>query len=185
MPRAKTFLCALCSSTHKSKKSSPDTNIRLGFNRTSIGRRHIHIDLFSEHIFAYLFKSETTFSYNPLQRKYQCYFEGVGGGQKLGLLLNYSNWDTKYHKNGRTRGYVCMNNSDEKYKIKFLWRENKLQQESYEFLCGSLVGEFYVTSGDFIEHEFSNPTLQSENAMLGLPLEFNYSIHSFIEFLTM
>ena len=123
----------------------------LGFNRTSIGHRRIHIDLFPEHIFVHLFKNEITFNYNPLQRKYQCYFEGVEGGQRLGLLLNYFNWDTKNHNNEWTRGYICLNNIDRQHKIKFLWRENKLQQNSREFLCGSLVGEFYVASGDFIE----------------------------------
>ena len=187
MPRAKPFLCSLCSTTCVSKKAiqahmrtshhnnkiiphyntfPTKSNIelnkyqdgiiflinkRLGFNRTSIGRRRIHIDLFPEHIFVYLFKNEITFNYNPLQRKYQCYFEGVEGGQRLCLLLNYSNWDTKNHNNGRTRGYICLNNIDGQHKIKFLWRENKLQQNSREFLCGSLVGEFYVASGDFIE----------------------------------
>jgi len=56
-------------------------NKRLGFNRTSIGRRRIHIDLFLEHIFVHLFKNEITFNYNPLQQKYQCYFEGVEVGK--------------------------------------------------------------------------------------------------------
>src|SRR5256885_4287880 len=116
MPRAKPFLCSLCSTTCVSKKaiqahirtshrnnkiiphyytfpieSNTDLNNyrngiiflinkQLGFNRTSIGHRRIHIDIFSEHIFVYLFKNEKTFNYNPLQRKYQCYFEGVEGG---------------------------------------------------------------------------------------------------------
>ena len=124
---------------------------RLGFNRASIGRRRVHIDLFPEHVFVYLFKNERTFNYNPLQRKYQCSFEGVEGGQRLGLLLNYSNWDIKNHNNGRTRGYVLLNNANGSHKIKFSWSENKLQQNSREFLCGSLVCEFQVDSVDFIE----------------------------------
>jgi hypothetical protein len=117
----------------------------------SISRHHIHIDLFPEHVFVHLFKNERTFNYNPLQRKYQCSFEGVEGGQRLGLLLNYSDWDIKNHNNGRTRGYVVLNNANSSYKIKFSWHENKLQQNSHEFLCGTFTSEFYVDSGDFVE----------------------------------
>src|SRR5687768_4535382 len=80
---------------------------------------------------------------NPLQRKYQCSFEGMEGGQRLGLLLNYSDWDIKNHNNGRTRGYVVLNNANSSHKIKFLWCENKLQQNLHEFLCGTFTSEFY------------------------------------------
>ena len=44
----------------------------LGFNRHSIGKKHISIDEFSENVFLSLFENETNFKYIPSQRKYQC-----------------------------------------------------------------------------------------------------------------
>src|SRR6185436_8957962 len=61
----------------------------LGFNRHSIGRKHITINAFPESIFLTLFENEDNFKYIPSQRKYQCILEGVVGGEKLKSILKY------------------------------------------------------------------------------------------------
>ena len=44
----------------------------LGFNRHSIGKKHITIDAFPESVFLSLFENDASFKYIPSQRKYLC-----------------------------------------------------------------------------------------------------------------
>ncbi|RHZ84756.1 hypothetical protein Glove_76g6 [Diversispora epigaea] len=70
----------------------------LGFNRHSIGKKHIVIDAFSESVFLSLFENENSFKYIPSQRKYQCILEGAVGGEILKSILKY---DQEWKENDR------------------------------------------------------------------------------------
>ncbi|CAG8826044.1 5805_t:CDS:2 [Gigaspora margarita] len=60
-----------------------------GFNRHSIGKKHITIDAFPDNVFLSLFENEENFKYMPSQQKYQCVLEGTGGEEKLKRIFKY------------------------------------------------------------------------------------------------
>jgi hypothetical protein len=124
---------------------------RLGFSRHSIGKRNVTVDTFPENIFVYLFKNEETFKYSPTQRKYQCEFEGASGEVKLKNILGYDFWNVRNNPHTNTKGYILLEDYNNKYKIKFTWSQTVLKENNREFILSKMSCNFTTESGEFID----------------------------------
>ncbi|GES87249.1 hypothetical protein GLOIN_2v1780679 [Rhizophagus clarus] len=61
---------------------------KLGFSRHAVGKKHLTIETFPEHVFVYLFKDEETFKYSPSIHKYQCYFDRFSEATRLNQIFH-------------------------------------------------------------------------------------------------
>ncbi|CAG8767536.1 34027_t:CDS:1, partial [Gigaspora margarita] len=145
----------LCKSSGDTLSFYQDTVIiclknSLGFNRHSIGKKHITINAFSENVFLTLFENEENFKYMPSQRKYQCVLEGTRGKEKLKCIFKYD--EIIFHEDINTsiRGYILFENNDSQYKITFSWIQKEHKENNRFFLTGTLLINFIANSGEFI-----------------------------------
>jgi hypothetical protein len=122
----------------------------LGFNRHSIGKKHITIDAFPESVFLSLFENEDSFKYIPSQRKYQCVLEGAAGEKKLKSIFKYDDIIFCENINTSTRGYILFEDNDGQYKITFNWKQKERKENNRLFLTGTLLINFVTNSGEFI-----------------------------------
>lgn len=122
----------------------------LGFNRHSIGKKHISIDAFPENVFLSLFENESNFKYIPSQRKYQCVLEGVGGEERLKDIFKYDQIIFRENTNSSTQGYILFEDNDGQYKVIFSWKQKELKENTRLFLSGTLSINFIANSGEFI-----------------------------------
>ncbi|RIB21927.1 hypothetical protein C2G38_2175265 [Gigaspora rosea] len=122
----------------------------LGFNRHSIGKKHITIDAFPENVFLSLFENEENFKYIPSQRKYQCVLEGTEGEEKLKRIFKYDEIIFCEDINTSTRGCILFKNNDGQYKITFSWMQKERKENNQLFLTGTLLINFIANSGEFI-----------------------------------
>ena len=122
----------------------------LGFNRHAIGKKHITIDAFPENVFLYLFENEDSFKYIPSLRKYQCTFEGSVGEERLKNIFKYDEIIFRENTSTSTRGYILFEDSDDKYKATFSWKQREWKENNRLFLTGALLINFITDSGEFI-----------------------------------
>ncbi|CAG8663301.1 2929_t:CDS:2, partial [Scutellospora calospora] len=80
---------------------------RLGFNRHATDTKQVSIHAFPENIFVFLFESEPSFHYSPVQRKYFCFFQGEASDQRLKQLINYNNWNSQLEFKENNRIFQC------------------------------------------------------------------------------
>lgn len=123
----------------------------LGFNRHAIGKKHIAIDAFPESVYLSLFENEDSFRYIPSQRKYQCTFEGAIGGERLKSIFKYNEIVFRENASTSTRGYILFEDIDGQYKATFGWKQKEWKENSRLFLTGTLLINFIVNSGEFID----------------------------------
>ncbi|RHZ79327.1 hypothetical protein Glove_149g100 [Diversispora epigaea] len=95
----------------------------LGFNRHSIGKKHIVIDAFPE---------------------------SVVGGEILKSILKYDQVIFCENKNTLTKGYILLEDNDGQYKLTFIWRQKEWKENDRLFLTGILSINFITNSGGFI-----------------------------------
>ncbi|GES86280.1 hypothetical protein GLOIN_2v1842188 [Rhizophagus clarus] len=100
---------------------------RLGFSRHAVGKKHLSIETFPQHVFVYLFKNEETFKYSPARHKYQCHFEGLG--------------------------YVLLEDYENKYQVKFTWNQTILTENNREFVLGRMSCNFVTDSKEFQKND--------------------------------
>ncbi|PKC67847.1 hypothetical protein RhiirA1_457938 [Rhizophagus irregularis] len=124
---------------------------KLGFSRHAIGKKHLSIETFPENVFVYLFKDEETFRYSPAKRKYQCYFEGFSGATRLKQIFQYDHWDFRQHPLTNTKGYVLLEDYENKYQVKFTWSQTILSENNREFVLGKMSCNFITDFGEFQE----------------------------------
>ncbi|RHZ87230.1 hypothetical protein Glove_38g54 [Diversispora epigaea] len=138
----------------------------LGFNRHSIGKKHIVIDAFPESVFLSLFENENSFKYIPSQRKYQCILEGAVGGEILKSILKYNQVIFRENKNTSTKGYILLEDNDGQYKLTFIWRQKEWKENDKLFLTGILSINFITNSGGFINDEENQilPSVQESSS---------------------
>ena len=123
----------------------------LGFNRHSIGKKHITIDAFPENVFLTLFENEGSFKYIPSQRKYQCILEGAIGGERLKNIFKYEQIVFCENKSTSTQGYILLEDGDGQYKIIFVWKQKEWKENNRLFLTGTLSINFITNSGEFVD----------------------------------
>ena len=123
----------------------------LGFNRHSIGKKHITIDAFPESVFLSLFENEDSFKYIPSQRKYQCILEGAIGGERLKNIFKYEQIVFCKNKSTSTQGYILLEDCDGQYKIIFIWKQKEWKENNRLFLTGTLSINFITNSGEFVD----------------------------------
>lgn len=124
---------------------------KLGFSRHAVGKRRLSIETFPEHVFVYLFKDEETFKYSPTIHKYQCYFEGYSGATRLKQIFQYDHWDFRQHPLTNTKGYVLLEDYENKYQVKFTWSQTILSENNRKFMLGRMSCNFVADSGEFQE----------------------------------
>ncbi|GES92108.1 hypothetical protein GLOIN_2v1842188 [Rhizophagus clarus] len=124
---------------------------RLGFSRHAVGKKCLSIETFPEHVFVYLFKNEETFKYSPARHKYQCHFEGLAGATRLKQIFCYDYWDFRQHPLTNTKGYVLLEDYENKYQVKFTWNQTILTENNREFVLGRMSCNFVTDSGEFQE----------------------------------
>src|SRR5271154_4341954 len=122
----------------------------LGFNRHSIGKKHITLDAFPENVFLFLFENEDSFRYISSQRKYQCTFEGAVGGERLKNIFKYDEILFRENTCTSTRGYILFEDNDGQYKAIFNWKQKELKKNNRLFLTGTLLINFITNSGEFV-----------------------------------
>ncbi|RHZ64158.1 hypothetical protein Glove_326g111 [Diversispora epigaea] len=119
---------------------------KLGFSRHAIGKKHLLIDTFPENVFVYLFKNEETFKYSPAKRKYQCNFEGYAGITRLNQLFCYNQWSFRENPHTNTKGYVLLEDYENKYQIKFTWSQTILSENNRELILERMNCNFITDS---------------------------------------
>ncbi|EXX54720.1 hypothetical protein GLOIN_2v1842188 [Rhizophagus irregularis DAOM 181602=DAOM 197198] len=124
---------------------------RLGFSRHAVGKKRLSIETFPEHVFVYFFKDEETFKYSPARHKYQCHFEGFAGATRLKQIFFYDYWDFRQHPLTNTKGYVLLEDYENKYQVKFTWNQTILTENNREFVLGRMSCNFVTDSGEFQE----------------------------------
>ncbi|RIB10703.1 hypothetical protein C2G38_2175831 [Gigaspora rosea] len=122
---------------------------RLGFNRHSIGTKQVSIHAFPENIFVFLFESEPSFRYSPVQRKYSCFFQGEACEQRLKQLINYDNWNVRQDPKLQTIGYVLFVDNESSYGVNFSWSQSEVKENNRIFQCGTVTCKFIADSGEF------------------------------------
>ncbi|RIB21716.1 hypothetical protein C2G38_2175830 [Gigaspora rosea] len=132
---------------------------RLGFNRHSIGAKQVSIHAFPENIFVFLFESEPSFRYSPVQRKYSCFFQGEAGEQRLKQLINYDNWNVRQDPKLQTIGYVLFVDNESSYGVNFSWSQSEVKENNRIFQCGTVTCKFIADSGEFSQQ----PTVSKAN----------------------
>src|SRR4051794_26395659 len=123
----------------------------LGFNRHSIGKKHITIDAFLENVFLFLFENENSFKYIPNQRKYQCILEGAIGEERLKNIFKYEQIEFRKNESTSTQGYILLEDSDGQYKIIFIWKQKEWKENNRLFLTGTLSINFITNSAEFVD----------------------------------
>ena len=123
----------------------------LGFNRHSVGKKHISIDRFPENVFLSLFENETNFKYIPSQRKYQCILEGTIGEERLKSIFKYNQIIFRENVNTSTRGYILFEDNNGQYKVIFSWKQKELKENARLFLSRTLLINFTTNSGEFVD----------------------------------
>ncbi|CAG8627726.1 19328_t:CDS:2, partial [Racocetra persica] len=122
---------------------------RLGFNKHSIGTKQVSIHAFPENIFVFLFESEPSFCYSPVQRKYSCFFQGEAGEQRLKQLINYDNWNIRQDPKLKTIGYVLFVDNESSYEVNFSWSQSEVKENNHIFQCSTVTCKFVADSGEF------------------------------------
>ncbi|RIA79669.1 hypothetical protein C1645_840176 [Glomus cerebriforme] len=72
--------------------------------------------------------NEETFKYSPAKHQYQCYFEGFAGATRLKQIFWYDQWDFWQHPLTNTKGYVLLEDYENKYQVKFIWSQSTLSE---------------------------------------------------------
>ncbi|RIB02085.1 hypothetical protein C2G38_2255807 [Gigaspora rosea] len=121
----------------------------LGFSRHSIGAKQVSIHAFPKNIFVFLFENEPSFRYNPVQRKYFCFFQGEAGEQRLKQLVNYDNWNMRQDPKLKTIGYVLFMDNESSYRVNFSWAQLEFRENERIFQCGTVTCKFIADSGEF------------------------------------
>ncbi|RIA87159.1 hypothetical protein C1645_828179 [Glomus cerebriforme] len=120
-------------------------------NLHAVGKKRLSIETFPENVFVYLFKDEETFKYSPAKHQYQCYFEGFAGATRLKQIFRYDQWDFRQHPLTNTKGYVLLEDYENKYQVKFIWSQSTLSENNREFILGRMSCNFVADSGEFQE----------------------------------
>ncbi|GBC00912.1 hypothetical protein RclHR1_00400026 [Rhizophagus clarus] len=141
---------------------------KLGFSRHAVGKKHLTIETFPEHVFVYLFKDEETFKYSPSIHKYQCYFDRFSGATRLKQIFQYDHWDFRKNPITNTKGYVLLEDYENKYQVKFTWSQTILSENNREFTLGRMSCNFVADSGEFQENN-ENQIPTSKNEILIYP----------------
>ncbi|KAF0540932.1 hypothetical protein F8M41_006032 [Gigaspora margarita] len=76
-------------------------------------------------------------------------FNGIVGYKELGNLLNDDKWGSKEDGSG-TVAYVLMENENETYQVKFIWKEHVYRKHHYLLSCGLMVCSFKIDVQDFV-----------------------------------
>ncbi|PKY60639.1 hypothetical protein RhiirA4_484566 [Rhizophagus irregularis] len=124
---------------------------KLGFSRHAIGKKRFSIETFPENIFVYLFKDEEKFKYSPAKHKYQCYFGGLTGENRLKQILHYDQWSFRQNPLTNTKGYVLLEDYENTYQVKFIWSQTVLLENNRKFTLGRMTCNFITDSGEFQE----------------------------------